>query len=74
MSSSLSLDEIVPGLYDEILALARRHLRAEAAGHTLSTTALAHEAYLEMSRLSTVQWQSRAHFFSVDCRCFACSR
>ena len=62
---SSSLDEMVPGLYDEILVLARRHLRAEADGHTLSTTALAHEAYLEMSRLSTVHWQSRAHFFSV---------
>jgi RNA polymerase sigma-70 factor, ECF subfamily len=60
-----SLDDVVPGLYEEILALARRHLRGEATGHTLSTTALAHEAYLELSRLSTVQWQSRAHFFSV---------
>lgn len=64
-ASGASLDEVVPGLYDEILALARRHLRGEATGHTLSTTALAHEAYLELSRLSAVHWQSRAHFFSV---------
>jgi RNA polymerase sigma-70 factor, ECF subfamily len=60
-----ALNDVVPELYGEILALARRHLRREATGHTLSTTALAHEAYLELARLSNIQWKSRAHFFSV---------
>jgi RNA polymerase sigma factor (TIGR02999 family) len=66
--ASGSLDDVVPGLYQEILALARRHLRGEAPGHTLSTTALAHEAYLELARLQQIQWKSRAHFFSVCAR------
>ena len=60
-----ALSDVVPELYDEILVLARRHLRHEASGHTLSTTALAHEAYLELAKLPHIQWKSRAHFFSV---------
>jgi len=35
-------------LYKELRALAKRHLRGERAGHTLQTTALAHEAYLRL--------------------------
>jgi RNA polymerase sigma factor (TIGR02999 family) len=59
------LNDVVPQLYDEIRSLARRHLRGEASGHTLSTTALAHEAYLELAGLSHIKWKNRAHFFSV---------
>ena len=63
-----ALDSVVPLLYEELRRLAHRELRNEAPGHTLSTTALAHEAYLELSRLSRIRWKSRAHFFSVCAR------
>src|SRR5437868_4496867 len=59
------LDAVVPLLYEEIRRLAHRELRREQPGHTLSTTGLAHEAYLELSRLTNIEWKSRAHFFSV---------
>lgn len=59
------LDAIVPVLYEELRRLARRELRGEQTGHTLSTTALVHEAYLELSKLANIEWKSRAHFFSV---------
>lgn len=58
----------MPLLYDEVRRLARRELRREAPGHTLSTTALAHEAYLELAALPLMRWKSRAHFFSVCAR------
>lgn len=63
-----SLDELVPLLYDEVRAIAHRALRNEREGHTLSTTGLAHEAYIELSRISGITWKSRAHFMSVCAR------
>jgi RNA polymerase sigma-70 factor, ECF subfamily len=63
-----SLDAVVPLLYEELRRIARRALHGEREGHTLSTTAVAHEAYLEMAKLSDIRWKSRAHFFSVCAR------
>jgi RNA polymerase sigma-70 factor, ECF subfamily len=62
------LDAMIPLLYDELRRLARRELRRERSGHTLSTTALAHEAYIELSRITNIEWKSRAHFFGVCAR------
>ena len=42
-------DRLVPLVYDELRRLARQHLRYERQGHTLQTSALIHEAYLEKS-------------------------
>jgi RNA polymerase sigma-70 factor, ECF subfamily len=63
-----SLEEIIPLVYDELRRVARRELRRELPGHTLSTTAVVHEAYLELSRLQGIEWKSRAHFFGVCAR------
>lgn len=52
-------------LYAELKRLARSHLRREAPGHTLSTTALVHEAWFRMAEQNRTAWQSRAHFLSV---------
>lgn len=52
-------------LYTELKRLARSHLRREAPGHTLSTTALVHEAWFRMAEQNRTAWQSRAHFLSV---------
>ena len=60
-----ALNELVPLVYDELRAIARRKLRYERQGHTLNTTALVHEAYLKLVRLDRVQWQSRAHFLAI---------
>ncbi|MFO1225832.1 ECF-type sigma factor [Roseateles sp.] len=53
-------------LYTELKRLARSHLRREAPGHTLSTTALVHEAWFRMAEQNRTAWQSRAHFLSVS--------
>ncbi|HEV3331423.1 MAG TPA: sigma-70 family RNA polymerase sigma factor [Bryobacteraceae bacterium] len=60
-----ALDELTPLVYDELRRIAARHMRRERPGHTLQTTALAHEAYLKLVDQSRVEWQSRAHFFAV---------
>jgi RNA polymerase sigma factor (TIGR02999 family) len=36
-------------VYDELLRIARRHLRRERPDHTLGTTALVHEAYVKLA-------------------------
>lgn len=57
----------MPLLYEELKGVARRRLRAEAAG-TLDTTALVHETYLKLVDQTRVEWQDRAHFFAVAAR------
>ena len=64
-----AMDRLVALVYEELGRIARRQLRQEATGHTLSTTALVHEAYLRLVDQTRVQWVDRAHFFSVAARC-----
>lgn len=52
-------------VYTELRQLAARKLRSERDGHTLSTTALVHEAWIELNKLNRIQWQNRAHFLAV---------
>jgi RNA polymerase sigma factor (TIGR02999 family) len=56
----------MPLVYAELRRLAHRHMRAQAPGHSLQTTALVPEAYLRLVGSSRVGWQSRAHFFAVS--------
>lgn len=60
-----ALDRLMPLVYEQLRRVAHRHLRAEPAGHTLSTTALVHEAYFKLVDQTRAQWQDRAHFFAV---------
>jgi RNA polymerase sigma factor (TIGR02999 family) len=55
-------------VYTELKAVAASRLRAERADHTLSATALVHEAYLKLIDQDRVEWQNRAHFFAVAAR------
>lgn len=59
------LDAVYPVVYDELRRVAHRHLRGEATGHTLGTTALVHEAYLELARLQQVRWHGRAYVLAA---------
>lgn len=52
-------------LYDELRRLARAHLRRENPAHTLSATALTHEAWFRMAEQTRTQWQSRSHFLAI---------
>jgi RNA polymerase sigma factor (TIGR02999 family) len=62
---ALPMEELFPLVYNELRRMAARKLRSERDGHTLSTTALVHEAWLELSKLTRIEWQSRAHFLAV---------
>jgi RNA polymerase sigma factor (TIGR02999 family) len=67
--------ELLPVVYQELRCLARRHMAAERAGHTLQATALVHEAYLRLvgdqardgasSGPGATAWDCRGHFFAA---------
>lgn len=60
-----AVSAIFPLIYEDLRHLAHRQLSREGPGHTLSTTALVHEAYLRLIDQNRVQWQSRAHFLAI---------
>lgn len=59
------LESILPLVYDELRALARRQLQSERLDHTLQPTALVHEAYLRLVDQDRVDWQNQQHFLAV---------
>jgi len=63
-----AVDSLFPKVYDELRAVAAARLRAEQAGHTLSATALVHEAYIKLVDQRRVDWKNRAHFFAIAAR------
>src|SRR5690606_19464212 len=63
-----ALNRLFPLVYEELKRLARSRLRDERPDHTLSTTALVHEAYMKLVDQSRVRWQNRAHFFAIASR------
>ncbi len=58
-------DALVTVLYDELRAIAHRQLGRERTGHTLTTTALVHEAYLRLSQSTQHLAGDRARFFAA---------
>ena len=52
-------------LYDDLRNIAHRHLQSERPNHTLTTTALVHEAYVELSARKGAEWRGRAQFFAL---------
>lgn len=60
-----TVDELLPLVYGELRRLAQRYMRRERPDHTLTTTALVHEAYLRLVDQTRVQWQDRNHFLGV---------
>ena len=63
-----ALDALVPLVYGQLRRLAHNRLRTERPNHTLSTTALVHEAYLELVDMDPAPWQDRAHFLAAASR------
>lgn len=62
-----AFDRLMLLVYDELRGIARRQLRKERPGHTLDTSALAHEVYLKLVG-EEVDWENRAHFFVLAAR------
>ena len=62
---SSALANVFPLIYDELRRLAQQQLRREPDGHTLSPTALVHEAYMRLIDYTRTEWAGRAHFMAV---------
>ena len=60
-----AFDRAFPLVYEELRRLAHRQLRRESDGHTLSTTALVHEAYLRLIGQNRGDWRDRGHFLAI---------
>lgn len=60
-----AVDQLVPLLYDELRAVARRRLRSERRDHTLDTTALVHETYFKLERQRRIPASDRAEFLAI---------
>jgi len=60
-----ALSDLFSAAYDVLRRVAHRHLSGEGTGHTLSTTGLVHEAYLELSRLDRIGWPGRAYVLAA---------
>jgi RNA polymerase sigma factor (TIGR02999 family) len=62
------LDDLFATVYATLQRVARRHLQNEATGHTLGTTGLVHEAWLELAKLDHIQWPNRAYVLASASR------
>jgi RNA polymerase sigma factor (TIGR02999 family) len=62
---SQASDAVAPLVYDELRRQAELALRRERDGHTLQTTALAHEAWLRLDAQRDMHWDNRSQFFAV---------
>src|SRR3984885_13327736 len=63
-----ALDAVVPAIYQELRRLAHYHLKSERAGHTLQSTALVNEAFIQLMGSQPSQLQNRAHFVAIASR------
>ena len=55
-------------LHDRLRLIAHRQLAGEAAGHTLETDGLVHEAFLRLEGLDHIQWRDRQHLLAMAAR------
>jgi len=62
---SEAIGDLLPLVYAELRAIARRNLASGGRDATLDTSALVHDAYLKLFDRSQLDWQDRRHFFSV---------
>jgi RNA polymerase sigma factor (TIGR02999 family) len=63
-----ALGELISIVYHELRRLAHRYLAGQRPGHTLQTTALVHETYLQLVDCRQIRWQDRSHFLAVTAR------
>lgn len=57
--------ELLPLVYEQLRRTAEADLQRERPDHTLSATALVHEAYLRLVGPREVAWANRGHFYAA---------
>ncbi len=60
-----TVNQLFAALYDELRRSAGAQMRKEHAGHTLSATALTHEAWERLAAQTRTRWASRSHFLGM---------
>ncbi len=63
-----AMDQLAPLVYDALRGIAERHMSREHEGHTLSPTALVHEAWMRLDALEQLELRDRAHFLAIASR------
>jgi RNA polymerase sigma factor (TIGR02999 family) len=63
--SQLDLSELLPLVYDQLRKEAQMQMAGERVDHTLSATALVHNAYLKLVGPREVPWKGRGHFYAA---------
>ena len=58
-------NELLPLVYEQLRRTAEADLRRERPDHTLSATALVHEAYLRLVGPRELPWANRGHFYAA---------
>lgn len=61
-------ERLMQAVYADLRRVARRRLGTERRGHSLTPTALVHEAYVRLIDLRRVEWQNRSQFFAIAAR------
>jgi RNA polymerase sigma factor (TIGR02999 family) len=56
---------LLPLVYSELRALAGAYMKRERPDHSLTPTAVVHEAYLRLIDNSRTDWRGKTHFFAV---------
>ena len=63
-----ALGAVAPVIYQELRRLAHYYLQSERVGHTLQSTALVNEAFIQLMGSQPAQLQNRAHFVAIASR------
>ncbi|HSJ15544.1 MAG TPA: sigma-70 family RNA polymerase sigma factor [Longimicrobiales bacterium] len=63
-----ALDRVFALVYEELRTHARRQLRQQAPGQTLSPTVLVHEVYVKLAHAAPLELDDRRHFFALAAR------
>ena len=58
-------EDVIPLVFDQLRRVARKLLHDERKDHTLQPTALVDDVLIRLIGPKSLEWQSRAHFFSV---------
>lgn len=67
--SQRAYNKLFPLVYDRLRNIANRHIKQDWNNDTYSKTDLVHEAYLQLIDIDKIDWQCRAHFYSIASRC-----
>lgn len=61
--SAAAIERLLPLVYDELRAMARRHVGGDRVA--IEPTALVHEAWVRLAGDADVTWEHRGHFFGA---------